>query len=229
MFRICLACFYCLLALAPAAIVIDDFSTSQSVPLSASQTIIGTGILGQERHVWTNNHATVEINTTVPNQAYFSTATDFLSASLLYDGIGSSNNGLNNMDLTDGGQYTGFLVTITDVGPVGAFVYMAVGQGDNQSSDLSFYITQPGDLFFPFADFEASPETCSLPDDPDIRSAAYDPVDFTNVGYIHIGVGSEEYLSRITLGSIAIVPEPATLTLLALGALAMSRRRRSIR
>jgi hypothetical protein len=221
-----MVCFYCLITLAPAAIVIDDFSTPQSVPLSTSQAVTGSGILGQERKVRTNNYATAEINTTVPNQAYFTTATDFLSASLRYDGIGSSNNGLNNMDLTDGGQYTGFLIKITDVGPVGAFVQMTVGQGDNQSSDLGFYISGPGDLFFPFADFEASPETASMPtEDPLILPAAYDAVDFTNVGYISVYVGSEDYLSRITLGSIAIVPEPATLTLLALGGLWLSRRK----
>jgi hypothetical protein len=226
MFRFCVACFYCLIALAPAAIVIDDFSTPQSVPLYTSQTVIGSGILGQERYVWTNNHATAEINTTYSNQAFFSTATDFLSASLHYDGIGSNQNGLNSMDLTEGGQNTGFLITITDVGPVGAFVHMTVGQGSNQSSDLGFWVSGPGDLLFPFADFEASPETASMPtEDPLILPAAYDPVDFTNVGYISLYVGSEEQLSRIALGSIAIVPEPATLSMLALGGLLLSRRK----
>lgn len=205
--------------IASAAILIDDFWTPQSVPKNSSGTALGEGILNQERYVYNNNATTAEINTTAAHQAVFSGNSAITYTYLRYDGIGSSNNGLNNMDLTDGGQYTGFLVTVT--GYTGNFhVFMEVGQEGNQISELSKPVSGVGTIFMPFADFVVHQITYAPPPDTD---ATYTEVDFTNVGYIVLSLHSGSLPASITLDSFQIVPEPATMSLLAIGVIALRR------
>lgn len=224
------ACLCSLAGLAPATIVIDDFSTAQSVPVSTSQEITGPGILGQERRVYTDNYSTAEINTTYPNQAYFSNTDYSLYVSLIYDGIGSSINGLNNMDLTEGGKNDGFRVTITDVGPAEVRVCIDVKFNNNRNADLSYQVSGPQELFFPFEDFteyqEAGIGVESLSLEDPVYSVAQTSVDFTDVGYIAIYVYSQNKSANITLGPLTVIPEPATLLLLATGGVALMRKRK---
>jgi len=221
MVKFYIACLCCLTGLASAVIVVDDFSTAQSLPELTTQTVTGPGILGQERYTRTYSRTAAQINTTYPNQAYF---TGLLGGVMLrYDGTDNTN-GLN-MDLTEGGQNTGFQVSITNVGPVETYVRLYVIDNNFQGAWLGFWVSEPQALFLPFEDFSEIMEADLGTDSLSLQMTSA-PVDFTNVNYLYVSIYTYDGQSSITLSSFAVVPEPASLCLLGAGGLVLLRKRK---
>lgn len=196
-------------------LIIDDFSEAQSVGSNQNSFATDAGILGGERHVETNSYASVEIDTSVPNQAVLDSTPGvpyYAYVNLRYDGIGSNTYGLNNMDLTDGGKYSGFQLSVTEIGNSGGDFYIIVGQ-ENQASTISALLLQADTIFLPFSDFELASATSPIT-----------KVDFTNVGYIELYTWVKPGETTV-IGSFEIVPEPTTLLLVGLGGLMVRRKK----
>jgi hypothetical protein len=211
-----------------AAIVIDDFTVTQTETASDGGTATGSGIIGGERDVAIyNDTAEVHINSTFGSGCRVIDKvgdSDWGYAYLSYDGIDGSisddTSGLGHLDLTGAGQYDGFLIMLTQINGRGNMSFW-VSQGDSQYGYE--YVTLPGDpqsVFVPFADFGLD-----VPASLDEEFPAGDTlVDFADVGYIGINFGLAPD-SSCTIGSITVVPEPTSLALLVLGGLMLRRRK----
>ncbi len=209
-----------------AAIVIDDFTVPQTQTGGVGGTVTGDTILGGERDVTMyNDTAEVYINSTYGSGCHLvNTAGDnsWGYAYLSYDGtdgsISDDTGGLGHVDLTGAGQYDGFLIMLTQINGRGNMSFW-VSQGDSQYGYE--YVTLPRDpqsVFVPFADFGLD-----VPASLDEEFPAGDTlVDFADVGYIGINFGLATD-SSCTIGSITVVPEPASLALLALGGLMLRK------
>jgi hypothetical protein len=218
----------CVSLSAQAAIVIDDFTISQTQTGGVGGTATGSNIIGGERDVTIYESAAVYINSTYGSGGHFiNMAVDpcWGYAHLAYDGPdGSISNydysGLGHVDLTGGGQYNGFLISLTQINGI-ATMSLTVNQGDSEAGYEYFELpTQPQNVFVPFADFGLD-FPCSV----DMEYIAdYTLVDFADVGYIglHISLGPN---SSCTIGSITVVPEPASLAILLLGGLILRKRK----
>ncbi len=214
---------------AQATIVIDDFTTTQSVPVNTFSYVQGTGIIGSERDVRTFLDVNVGINTTYSNQLHTTNTDDFgHSFFITYDGqdgdadpYNPDEDGLGHLDLTESGQNTGFLISFSQGSSNGDYLLMTIGQGDKISEEIFDLPSSASDIFVPFSDF-GSPITSAPPQE--LMPAPEDRVDFTDVGYVRFLMRLGPY-SSCAIDSITVVPEPATLVLLAVGGLILSKRK----
>jgi hypothetical protein len=211
-------------------LVIDDFTTAQSLPENTMSCVQNTGILGGERDGRTFLDINVQINTAYPNQCYMTNPDNFGSTFFLtYDGpdgdpdpYNPDEDGLGNLDLTGGGQYTGFLISFSQGSGDGDYILITVGQtGDKISQEIFDLPASATDVFVPFTDFGG---IIGFAPPLGYTASSTERVDFTDVGYIdfYIRVGPN---SSAVIDSITVIPEPATLSLFALGAIWLRRKR----
>jgi len=213
---------------AQAAVVVDDFTVPQTQTGGVGGTVTGSTIIGGERDVTIYEDAAVYINSAYGSGCHFiNTPVDpcWGYAYLAYDGPdGSTSNydydGLGHLDLTGGGQYNGFLIALTQISGTGD-MSLTVLQGDSEGGIEYFDLPgQPQNVFVPFADFGLDfPASLGLE-----YSAEYTLIDFTDVGFVALDIGLGPN-SSCTIGSITVVPEPASLTLLILGGLILRKRK----
>lgn len=227
----CMSCLLCLNTFTPAAIVIDDFTTPQTLTWDTG-VVTGDGILGGERDVTSyQQSASVHINAAYGSGCHIINASIDYSrgyAYFTYDGQdGSTSNydksGLGHVDLTGGGQYNGFLITFSQVDTTGGYFSILLCQGNDQYGQIHVDLpTQPQSLFLPFADFDMNVPAAEPPDP--VPADTF--IDFSDVGYINIAVSLDSGGS-CTIDSIMVTtPEPATLTLLALGGLLILKKQK---
>jgi len=213
---------------AQAAVVIDDFTVPQTQTGGVGGTATGSTIIGGERDVTVYEDAAVYINSAYGSGAHFiNTPVDpcWGYAYLAYDGADGSisdydRDGLGHLDLTGGGQYNGFLISLTQIN--GSLnMSLTVLQGDSQGGIEYFGLPgQPQNVFVPFADFGLN-----FPASADIEyTADLTLIDFADVGFIALDISLGPN-SSCTIGSITAVPEPASLTLLILGGLMLRKRK----
>lgn len=232
---LCFFSFLFLGCLAPAAVIIDDFSTTQMIPRISSNCVVGPGIIGSERDAWLVYDKTwANVNHTVSGQLFYKNEIkNFNYLRLEYDGMdGDYFNhdyaGLGHLDLTDGGTCNALAFHFTQVPSYWVDIWVTIQQGSGRMSHIyTSTRDEPKDLTLLFEDFNTDPWYCSpLSVFSETESL---PVDFTDVGYIHIemaiwGAGDTFTLDAVTTDYI--VPEPAMLTLLAAGAMMLPKRRK---
>jgi hypothetical protein len=219
----CLALF-----VAPAgAVVIDDFEAG---PFSLSQpgTNVGTqpgpasSIVGTEREVSLNAGSAVNASVTASLELTSGDDATIIAfnntgggggalTGFYYDGVGQP--GLNDVDLTEGGQHDRILVTLTradGAGPMDSMIIQASDMAFNNSERVHD-ITGPGVYEFLYSDFTGS------------GSAA----DFAHARYIVFGInnGVGTYVLSDIRTAGPPVPEPAGLGLIGL-AMMLTRRKR---
>jgi len=117
--------------------------------------------------------------------------------------------GLGNEDLTESGANTGILVQITSI-DLGVTIDLTAYTDSTNSSTIGHTTSSSQSIFLPFADFTGT-------------------ADFTDIGAIQMKVsGTQDFDARIDLikATEDVIPEPATMSLLGLGLLAVLRRRR---
>jgi hypothetical protein len=223
----------CLSVCAPAAIVIDDFSTTQVIPKSSANCVTGSDMIGGQRDVGVSSDSSADINTTVPGHLYFRSGnTSYGSVGLVYDGIDDSYSndsygGLGHLDLTNGGTYNGFVFHFTQMPSSYNFFGIWVKlqqQGDKQGYASTLITNKQQDVLMAFDKFVVDPPASAPPPVGFALDSMPTLIDFTNVGYIRIEFalyGSDDTfaLDSITTGYVA--PEPATLLLFGLGGLSL--------
>jgi hypothetical protein len=229
------------LAVVGSGVPIDTFDTPQG-PLvggsGAPTSITGSGILGGERDVTFNddsnvNESTFNISGGILSMAFGDTTGGDEGFNLSWDGLDDSgsndNDGLGGVDLTLGGaDRVRIRVLRSDEAFFGSvLVFSGSGGGDFSRATFDYPVTQtPVDVIVPFTSFVTTSGTGA------------DFADFADAGFVGIGVGdfsanvdqdsqTDGYQGpRLEIALIETVPEPATMTLLALGGLALVRRRR---
>lgn len=207
-----------------AAVVVDDFSTTQvlsGLGLSGAGYVSGPGILGTERDAEAYAPS-IDINSSVPNQfrAFNSHPENWGTIWLTYDGVDHSTSssflgGLGHLDLTQGGLNDRFRIALTAATIGGGSLSISVRNVNWFGSALTVTLpAAPAVLDLRFADFH-------------VADLAHQLVDFADVGFLQISLAmnpGEAY----TFGPIvATVPEPAASTLIPLaaaGILALRRR-----
>lgn len=219
---------FCIGCTLHAGIVIDDFATPQTATDSNGNTVTGDIIIGGERDVRVHKDtAQVHINSAYGSGCHvINTAGDASTgrAWFTYDGDDGDVteydlSGLGHMDLTGGGLYDGFLVSLEQI-TGDATISFYVAQSDKNGGVLVDLPRKPQNIFVPFADFEyesSSEENEEL----SINSLL---IDFSDVGYVSFGIHLETD-SSCTIGSITVVPEPATILVISAGALLLRKRK----
>ncbi len=233
------------LTTAPAsAVIIDNFdhgpldiTANQATPLVQS-VVDAAGIIGGEREasvLYYNPTSTapdnVRLRVDFADQNNFSHSQDAGVAGLsvfVYDGNDGNPNaidytGLGGVDLTEGGLADRFVFTV-----------LFADQSANSVLDLRVYTdaTHYSDLFKSFAaPINSATQISFLFSDFNVGSGAAGAADFTNIGAILLAIDGrfEPALDvRLDMLETLVIPEPATMSLLALGLTAVAglRRRR---
>ncbi len=222
-----LCCTVVVLLAAPAkAVVIDDFEEGPfSLSHPGTNTDIQTGpassIVGTEREVSLNAGSAPTASVTADLQLTPDPDATIIAfnntgdgggalAAFFYDGVGQA--GLNNVDLTEGGQHDRILVTLTradGAGPMDSMVTKVSDMAVNDS-ELTHHITGPGVYEFLYSDFIAG------------------PTDFAHALYVTFGInnGVGTYVLSDIRTAGPPIPEPAGLGLLGLAMITARRRRR---
>ena len=223
----------CLIVVSPAwALSIDgfadgDFSDSQAAPGSSLTTQAGS-MIGGEREVtltWTSGGVVdiddVEaiVNPAVLNVLNWNMDDAIIgNLGILYDGVGTPVGGLGDVDLTDAGLSSEFLIKhqFGDGSAVKITITVVSGGGTSVATKKFASTIATDVLMIPFSDLVGGADL-----------TAVDSIDYLftndtgNIGLIPDGGGDYKF---DILGTG--VPEPATLALLLLGGLALLRRRK---
>lgn len=230
---------------APASAIIIDSFNNGPVDITANQAtpqvqnvVDAAGIIGGQREssvIYYNPTSTapdnVRLRVDFADQNNFSHSQDAGVAGLsifVYDGpdgdpTSIDYGGLGGIDLTEGGLADRFIFTV-----------LFADQSVNQVLDLRVYTdaTHYSDLFKNFAAPINSPTQISfLFSDFTVGDGAAGAADFTNIGAILLAIdGRFEPALDVRLDELRtlVIPEPATMSLLALGLTAVAglRRRR---
>ena len=224
--------FFCF-SISVHALIIDEFSTPQTIPTASSSTAIGSDIIGDERDANLRyNYASADINITEEDQLYYNSGFPGLNyIDLVYDGQdGSYENqnltGLGSVDLTDEGESNALIFEFTDVPPSPFLVniWVTFYQGESEMGHLFTSTSTNGSLVMLFDDFNTEPWTTSAFN----TTEAVSLIDFTDVGYIKIEMtifGTDDDMTLDTIRTGYIIPEPATCLLLGLGSILLRKKR----
>jgi len=213
-----------------ADIIIDNFDANQSLVANSStpvaqSSVSDAGILGGERDTRAlyqsgPGNVVLEANLGGDKILNFSLAAKTSGgADIVWDGLDGSSalnyTGLGSVDLSDGGVLDRIAIMLGfDDLPVTLVLevwtnsdYMSVAQ-----------LNLPGGIF--------SPVEYELPFTSFVDSGSSGPADFTNVGMIVLEIDVQFPSTDLQIDYVKSTPEPVTLCLLALGSLAMLRRKR---
>jgi hypothetical protein len=188
-------------AASAAAVLIDDFTTPQSLSGRDQGAVDGGGILGGQREVIVETFFEA-----MEGSATLGGPPGTLAAALIYDGSGDPGSPgvvdlfLGSADLTDGGLSDRFLLEITDIS--GVFdVFITVIEDESNASRSSFSapvsITTTGTVEIAFSDL-----TLISGAGADFASA-----EALVIAFDSSGDGSDDFL---TIADISTVPEPGT-------------------
>jgi len=215
-----------LFATPAGAVVIDDFEAGPfSLSHPGTNTGVQTGpassIVGTEREVSLNAGSALNASVTADLEltagddatiiAFNSTGDGGgAQAAFFYDGVSQA--GLNDVDLTEGGQHDRILVALTradGTGPMDSMVVKVSDMGVNVS-ELTYHIAGPGIYEFRYSDFIAG------------------PTDFAHVLYVTFGInnGVGTYVLSDIRTAGPPIPEPAALGLIGLAMASLRRKRR---
>ena len=233
---ICVCCF-AFSNLCSAGVIIDGFLTQQIVPGNSSDCAPGLDMIGGERDInVSSSTALADVNTTSAAQLYYTSGSSNLNyLDLVYDGVdGSYGNhaydGLGHIDLTDGGTCNGLAINLTQVPSYDLNIWVYVRQGeDKYGFAYAHAINDPQTIFLPFDEFVPTPPSASLPGS--VTTNSFTLVDFTDVGYINIEMniwGGDDELTVSSIYTAYGIPEPATMMILGLGALILSKRNKPL-
>ena len=214
------------------ALLIDSFSTDQTLMaitpgISASSEASGSGILGGERdmEVTRTSGTGVTIAASEDKLTYGHIASSQGTALLVWDGADGDSaldpTGLGGLDFTESGLNSVVAIELLFNDFSAPITLTAYTDGSNYSTAT---LALPGNI-------PPDPQATLTVLFSDFSIAAGSGADFTDIGAFSLFIdGSSTPALDVELGSIALVPEPATGALLLVGLLViflMRRRQRA--
>ncbi|MFA5554654.1 MAG: PEP-CTERM sorting domain-containing protein [Phycisphaerae bacterium] len=214
------------------AVIIDDFTTAQSVSSNSSNSVTGPGILGGERDAEIySSYASANVNQSIAGQLYYKSGKSNLNyLYLVYDGVDASSSnrdydGLGHIDLTDGGTCNGIMFNFGQIPSYWVNAWITIKQGESISGYASASLENNAEsMFVPFDEFTINIWPASIPEEKVANSDTL--IDFTDVGYIEIQMniwGGDDVFTIDSISTAYGIPEPATLLLFGLGSVILRR------